>query len=100
MPSLFSVLKLTFVSLFIPVIELLFARYYLHSVLGLRIGFYNTTDFDYVLPVPTAILIFYCALQQKERVSIQWQPKWFIANMNFFVVFLIFNHLGSKVGAF
>ncbi|MBI3294442.1 MAG: hypothetical protein HYZ71_06895 [Deltaproteobacteria bacterium] len=55
----------------VPFFEFFVLRFWLHSILNVRIGFPFLTDYDYVCPSLLAFLILMLRLQQEEPVSLQ-----------------------------
>ena len=75
-----------------PFVQLLLLRFYLHSVLGLRLGFGNTTDFDYIIPAPIAFIVLMQVLEDAlpSKLSLQRVPL--LINLVSTVLFVILNH--------
>ncbi len=95
--NLISSLKKAFLILFIPAIQLLALRLYLHYGLKLRIGFRGTTDYDYILPVPTAFLLFVYCLDTAKPLVLKLQPRVLTFNLISVSLFLILNHFISTM---
>jgi exosortase/archaeosortase family protein len=80
----------------IPVIELFFLRFFLHSFLELRIGFPGFTDYELLLPAPFGFLAFLLALEQEEKVGIKLQPCYVLINLFLLIQFVFVNYFYSS----
>jgi len=76
----------------LPVIELGFLRYYLHSVLELRIGFPGFTDYELLLPAPLGFFAFIWALEEGNSLKLRFSTPFLLANILFTGAFLALNH--------
>jgi exosortase/archaeosortase family protein len=92
-----SIFKKSAYVLFLPAVELISLRLYLHHVLRLKIGFPGTTDFDYIIPVPVAVFVLLYALDRAEPLFLKLQKKVLGLNILFFALFTLLNH--SLIGS-
>jgi exosortase/archaeosortase family protein len=79
-----------------PITQLVFLRLYLHYFLGLRFGFVNTTDFDFLLPAPIAFIALMHALKEGEGQAgvgseLKFQPLVLVVNLVSMAAFLLLN---------
>jgi exosortase/archaeosortase family protein len=58
-----------------PLIQVLALRVYLHWWLQLRFGWVRTTDFDFLIPIPMAFIIFIQALERDTPLKLTWS-RW------------------------
>jgi exosortase/archaeosortase family protein len=86
--------------LVLPLVELIFFRFYLHSFLGLRIGFPGMTDYDFFLPGPTGFFLLMHCLHQGKQVTLRFDKKIFLIHICFLFGFLTFNHFLKMQGGF
>lgn len=75
----------------LPVIELVFFRWLLHSALELRLGFGGFVDADVILPGFFSFAIFLFVLERDQPVRLCLQRRWLVANALAFAIFLLFN---------
>lgn len=83
--------------LFWPTLQLVLVRCYLHYILGLRIGFANTTDFDFIFPAPIAFLFLIYALDAAKPLNLKLNRYGVLANLLFLLAFLLFNQSYSTL---
>ena len=80
-----------FLIAFLPIFQIIFLRIYLHQRLQLRFGFANTTDADFLLPLPTAYFILMYLLESAEPLKFKFRPVLLVANLLQFFFFLTLN---------
>lgn len=95
--DLFLVLKKTCILFFIPFIELIALRIYLHHFLKLRIGFIGMTDFDFLLPLPIASFFLVYAWEGGKKGSLPFREKKNFSNLFFVFCFLLLNHSYAEI---
>lgn len=77
--------------LFWPVAQLILLRWYLHHGLELRFGFANTTDFDFLLPVPVAFFFLFYALDSVKPLTLRLNRWGLLTNLVSLGLFIAFN---------
>ncbi len=90
---LFAGIRKSLLVLALPALELLSLRLFLHFVLRKDIGFRYGTDFDYILPVPIAVIVFILSLERAGPVLIRPQKRILVANLIALFLFLVLNIL-------
>ena len=83
-PVLFKAFKL----LSLPVLELVFLRFFLKHTLSLRLGFPGFTDYELFLPAPLGFLAFFFALQKEKPISFLFSQKKLFLHLGFLILFL------------
>lgn len=77
--------------LFWPLVQLVLLRWYLHYGLDLRFGFANTTDFDFLLPVPVAFFFLFYALDSAKPLALRLNRWGLLVNLVSLSLFIAFN---------
>lgn len=77
--------------LVVPMVQLVFLRYFLHSTLGLHFGFRDITDYDFLLPAPIAFFVLIYLLDKGELLILRLQKKYLILSTIFFLAFVLLN---------
>lgn len=86
-----SALRKGLAILLLPLVELVSLRLFLHYVWGLRFGFANTTDYDYLLPAPLALLLLVQVLESGNVLKLRLQRATLAANLLLVAAFLWVN---------
>jgi exosortase/archaeosortase family protein len=81
----------TILFLLLPVAELVCLRLYLHQGLGLRIGFPGFTDYELIFPAPLGFLAFVMALEQAEKIKIEFQSRILAIHSVLLLAFILVN---------
>jgi exosortase/archaeosortase family protein len=87
----YSTTKRAGLVLFWPIAQLLALRIFLHSVLHLRFGFVNTTDFDFAMPAPIAFIVLMHALENAVPCKLALQKKMLFINLISALTFIVVN---------
>lgn len=75
----------------IPVGEFLFLRVLLHSGLGIRIGYWGMTDYDWLFPSAIAFFILMFAFQRTTPLELKLSRPMLFANTALLVTFILFS---------
>ena len=75
----------------VPVTQFLLLRIYLHSWLGMRIGYLHITDYDWVCPSVLAFLLLMFGLEQSAPIPLGFRLKSCLGNIILFFGFALFN---------
>lgn len=77
--------------LLFPLTQYLFLRLFLRQYLGLRFGFTNTTDYDFLIPGPIAFLVLVFCLESAQPLVIRLNRRTLIGNLAAMGLFLGLN---------
>lgn len=75
----------------IPALGVIFFRWFLHSCLGLRLGFLGITDYDFIFPMPLSFMAWFWAIDRSRPLKIKFRPKIGFVHLGFAVLFLALN---------
>jgi len=79
--------------LIIPFAEVVALRWFLHSVLGLRLGFVGFTDYDFILPMPLSFLIWFWTMNRVKPFRLGFSIPILILNLTLVLAFIGLNLL-------
>ena len=74
--------------LFFPFCQLIFLRFFLHSVLGLRVGFPGFTDYELFFPAPLGFIAFLIALEQEKTIQVAFRFQGLVLNSILLFLFI------------
>lgn len=74
-------------------------RLYLHRGLGLRFGFANATDFDFLIPAPVAFALFVYALESARPIRAKLNRPAILINLSVLALFLVVNYCYESLSA-
>lgn len=75
--------------LFLPCIEFICLRVFLHHGLGLSVGFVGMTDYDLVFPFILSFFVFVYCLEETAPLTLSFNPRGFITHLVFLTLFIL-----------